>query len=300
MSNSDDSSESDEVFWVGCGNDQAGDVVMMIVGDGIKVCPNVTVGQVNEMTKLEGEAIQRREGSKTKMVHLPSSMSCSSQSSSYSMPTSNPYFFRKDGYDPKKRKAGGDGPLGKAFNLQAREQLDGQIARMFYSGRFLFNLARNPHYVSAFSSTANTDIKGYVPPGEFKEKWFISSLIKEMILQVSVTNVVQVVTDNAPVCKAAGLLIEEIYPHIFWTPCVVHTLNLTLKNICAAKNTKANEITYVECHWITQISGTIIMIRNFINNHSMRLSMFNEFSKFKLLAIDETRLASSIVMLKRF
>jgi len=35
-------------------------------------------------------------------------------------------------------------------------------------------------------------------------------------------------------------------------------------------------------------------------NHGMRLSMFNEFSKLKLLAVAETRFASVIVMLKRF
>ncbi|XP_047309896.1 uncharacterized protein LOC124913349 [Impatiens glandulifera] len=72
--------------------------------------------------------------------------------------------------------------------------------------------------------------------GEYKDKFYISSLIKEVIMQVGPQNVVQVITDNAPVCKAAGMLIETMYSHIFWTPCVVHTLNLALKNICAAKN----------------------------------------------------------------
>jgi N-glycosylase/DNA lyase len=35
-------------------------------------------------------------------------------------------------------------------------------------------------------------------------------------------------------------------------------------------------------------------------NHGMRLSMFTEFSKLKLLAVAETRFASVVVMLKRF
>ncbi|GAV91244.1 DUF659 domain-containing protein [Cephalotus follicularis] len=43
--------------------------------------------------------------------------------------------------------------------------------------------------------------------GEYKDKWFISDLISKCILEVGPHNVVQVVTDNAPVCKAAGLLI---------------------------------------------------------------------------------------------
>ena len=36
--------------------------------------------------------------------------------------------------------------------------------------------------------------------------------------------------------KSVGALIEGEYPKIFWTPCVVHTLNLALKNIFPAKN----------------------------------------------------------------
>jgi hypothetical protein len=42
------------------------------------------------------------------------------------------------------------------------------------------------------------------------------------------------------------------------------------------------------------------MIKNYIMNHGMRLSMFNEFSKLKLLAVAKTRFASVVLMLKRF
>ncbi|KAL3820010.1 hypothetical protein ACJIZ3_005915 [Penstemon smallii] len=72
--------------------------------------------------------------------------------------------------------------------------------------------------------------------GQYKDKFFIANLIREVITEIGVSNVVQVITDNALVCRAAGLLIEQTYPHIFWTPCVVHTLNLALKYICAANN----------------------------------------------------------------
>jgi hypothetical protein len=42
------------------------------------------------------------------------------------------------------------------------------------------------------------------------------------------------------------------------------------------------------------------MIKNYIMNHGMRLSMLNLFSKLTLLAVAETRFASVVVMLKRF
>ena len=61
---------------------------------------------------------------------------------------------------------------------------------------------------------------------EYKDKHYIASLVKDVINEVGSQNVVQIITDNAPVCKAAGLLIEAEFQHIFWTPCVVHTLNL--------------------------------------------------------------------------
>ncbi|XP_028551307.1 uncharacterized protein LOC110102601 [Dendrobium catenatum] len=126
-------------------------------------------------------------------------------------------------------------------------------------------------------------IKAVNSEGEYKDKHFIVNLIKEVIVMIGPSNVVQ-----------------QTYPHIFWTPCVVHTLNLALKNICAAKNTEANEIIYAECHWITVVADDVVLIKNFIMNHSMRLSMFNDFSHLKMLAVAETHFASIIIMFRRF
>ncbi|KAG8369750.1 hypothetical protein BUALT_Bualt14G0046200 [Buddleja alternifolia] len=269
------------------------------------------------------------------MVPLPHSSSSHSSAYLVSMGALNSFAFRQESFDPKRKRIEGDSPLDGAFNVGERDQLDGKITRMFYSSGLRFNLAENPHYVSAFSFAATHHIPNYVPPGynalrtkllekekanvekllepakatwtqqgvtlgEYKDKWFISSLIKEVMVEVGVANVVQIITDNAPVCKTTGLLVEQAHPHVFWTPCVVHTLNLALKSICAAKNTQANEITYDECHWISELSATTMMIKNFITNHSMRLAIFNEFSKLKLLAVAETSFASVIIMLKRF
>lgn len=55
---------------------------------------------------------------------------------------------------------------------------------------------------------------------------------------------VQIIIDNACACKSAGTIVESNY-HMFWTLYVVHTLNLMLKNICAAKNTEANKTIYI-------------------------------------------------------
>jgi Protein of unknown function (DUF 659) len=42
---------------------------------------------------------------------------------------------------------------------------------------------------------------------------------------------VQVVTDSAANCKAAGQLVMEAYPHITWSPCVAHVCDLALEDI---------------------------------------------------------------------
>ena len=124
--------------------------------------------------------------------------------------------------------------------------------------------------------------------------------MKEVIDDVGHQHVFQILTDNAPNCKSASEIIKDKYPHIYWTPCVVHTLNLALKNICEPKNTSANLDTYLEYFWITLVHNDTMQIKNFIMNHTIRLVIFTKFTPFKLLSIADTRFAFVIVMLKRF
>ena len=82
---------------------------------------------------------------------------------------------------------------------------------------------------------------------EIKDKDFIVRHMRDVVMGVGPNNVVQIITDNAAVCKAAGMPIELEFPSIYWTPCVVHTLNLALKIICAIKNTEKNSVAYDQC-----------------------------------------------------
>ena len=69
----------------------------------------------------------------------------------------------------------------KAFNIGARERLNSEIARMFYSAGLPFHLARNPHFVSSYAFAANSNIPGYLPPGY--------NLLRTTLLQKERTNV---------------------------------------------------------------------------------------------------------------
>jgi hypothetical protein len=137
--------------------------------------------------------------------------------------------------------------------------------------------------------------------GQVKTKEYIAQKLKSIIEEVGRHNVVQIITDNAANCKGAGLLIESEYDNIFWTPCVVHTLNLALKSICKAKVPRnvEEEIVWTKLEFINSVRGDATTIKNFIINHGMRLSMLEKVSHLKLLSIAETRFASFVCMLKR-
>jgi len=50
---------------------------------------------------------------------------------------------------------------------------------------------------------------------EIKDKDFIARHMRDVIVEVGSNNVVQIITDNAIVCKAAGMLIELEFPSIY-------------------------------------------------------------------------------------
>ena len=116
-------------------------------------------------------------------------------------------------------------------------------------------------------------IKANDGSSEYKDKHFIAELLKDAIKEIGYKKVIQVITDNANVMKVVGALIKGEYSKIFWTTCVVHTLNLALKNICATKKkTEKNEVTYDEHRWIICIADDASFIRVFIMNLHPSLS----------------------------
>ena len=173
--------------------------------------------------------------------------------------------------------------------------------------------------------------------GETKNKHFIVDMLINTIQETGPQKVVQVITDNGVVCKAAGHIVEAKCRHMFWTPCAVHTLNLALKNICAPSTHPRYDGHIVEakfrhifwapcvvhtlnlalksicapsthlryddameqCGWISWISSDTSFIKNFIMNHVMRLPIFNNHCKLKLLSVVDIHFSLTIVMLKR-
>ena len=124
--------------------------MLKIIGKRVRGCQKITNAKLIDLKKIDNEATLRVEKSKTKFVSLPL------VSTQHQMDTTIL------GDDPKKRKTS---TVESVFNLQARETLDHEIARMFYSSGLPFHLARNPHYRKTFAYAANNYISGYQPPG---------------------------------------------------------------------------------------------------------------------------------------
>ncbi|KAL6572289.1 hypothetical protein OROMI_013247 [Orobanche minor] len=56
-------------------------------------------------------------------------------------------------------------------------------------------------------------------------------LIDSYIVRVGVENVVQVVTDSASSNVVAGRMLMAKRPHLYWTPCAAHCIDLILEDI---------------------------------------------------------------------
>jgi hypothetical protein len=99
--------------------------------------------------------------------------------------------------------------------------------------------------------------------GKYKDAQYMGELFIKVIEDVGVDSCVKIITYNAHVCKDVGMIVEAKYPQIFWTPCIAHALNLSLKSIARH-------------------------IHNFVQNHTNALTIYKEYTHLSLLKIVDT------------
>eukprot|EP01018_Ginkgo_biloba_P007030 Gb_02764 [translate_table: standard] len=119
-----------------------------------------------------------------------------------------------------------------------------------------------------------------------KNTFFLRDVLSSAIKEVGVSNVVQVITNVAPVCRVAGLLLQKKYKHIFWTPCYAHALNNALKHIA-------------KFDWIATLIEKGTKIQMFICKHHQTQSSYRKFSKVELLKPTDTRFSTYYILLER-
>ncbi|KAH6557929.1 hypothetical protein KP509_1Z085900 [Ceratopteris richardii] len=93
--------------------------------------------------------------------------------------------------------------------------------------------------------------------------------IKKAIEEVGPSNVVQVVTDNASNYRHMGQLLEGEYPHIVWTPCATHCLDLLMEDI-------------EKLSWVKACTLQASSIVTFFTQKVKVLAMFREHSKLEI------------------
>ncbi|KAM3389449.1 hypothetical protein ACQJBY_011533 [Aegilops geniculata] len=113
------------------------------------------------------------------------------------------------------------------------------------TGRHLINFLVDSPEGTFFLWTANVS-------SETVDANLVAKLLSEQIDAIGPELVVQVVSDNGSNYKAAGRLLMEKYPTMYWTPCAAHCLDLMLEDIgkikefnrCIAKAKRTTRFIY--------------------------------------------------------
>ncbi|KAL5793401.1 hypothetical protein ACOSP7_001995 [Xanthoceras sorbifolium] len=145
--------------------------------------------------------------------------------------------------------------------------------------RSLMNLCVNCKIGTTFLSSKESSEEAHTGEHIFQ---YVDGCIK----QVGPKNVIQVVTDNATNNMAAAKLLKVKRPHIFWTSCATHSINLMLESIGKIQKFKKT---------IDQAKTFTI----FIYAHHKTLSLMRSFTKKRdIVRPGVTRFASSFLTLQ--
>ncbi|XP_019151198.1 PREDICTED: uncharacterized protein LOC109147966 [Ipomoea nil] len=112
-------------------------------------------------------------------------------------------------------------------------------------------------------------------------------LLKEVVEEVGVTNLLQVVTGCEDRYVDAGKRLTDAYPTIFWTPCASQCIDLMLEDI-------------KRLEWVNVVLEQAKAISIFIYNHSFILNMMRRYTfGVDLVDLGATRSATDFLTIKR-
>ncbi|XP_075085470.1 uncharacterized protein LOC107761894 [Nicotiana tabacum] len=114
------------------------------------------------------------------------------------------------------------------------------------------------------------------------------SLFRKTIDKIGKENVVQIVTDNASENVSAGRMMEAMYPHIYWTPCAAHCINLMFGDIFK-ENPYASVFTKA------------VRVYSYISQRPLLLNLMRKFTNERnLVRPAKTRFATAFLTLHSF
>ncbi|KAJ1284460.1 hypothetical protein BS78_03G205900 [Paspalum vaginatum] len=145
------------------------------------------------------------------------------------------------------------------------------------SRRHLINFLANSPAGTFFLGSVNAS-------SEVADANMLADLLEKQIDKVGKEYVVQLVTDNGSNFKAAGRILMERIPHLFWTPCAAHCLNLLLEDIGAIKE-------------INTCINSAKKVSRFIYKHGRLLDLMRDKLGGDLVRPGVTRFATSYLTL---
>ncbi|XP_010262570.1 PREDICTED: uncharacterized protein LOC104601077 [Nelumbo nucifera] len=111
-------------------------------------------------------------------------------------------------------------------------------------------------------------------------------LLKNVVEEVGVQNVLQVITDSADHYIIAGKKLTDTFPTMYWTPCAARCINLMLED-------------FGKFEWINAILEHVKSMTRFIYNHVVVLNMMRKYTYGKdLIQPALTRSATDFTILQ--
>jgi hypothetical protein len=146
---------------------------------------------------------------------------------------------------------------------------------------------RHRHRINFLAnSPAGTFFLGLVDASsEVADGRMLADLIEKQIEKIGKEYVVQVVTDNGANFKAAGRILTERIPTLFWTPCAVHCLDLLLEDVGKIKEFhKCIDSAKKVCRFIYKHGRLLDQMRDKLGGDLVRLAVTRFAISFLTLA----------------
>lgn len=100
-------------------------------------------------------------------------------------------------------------------------------------------------------------------------------LLKHMVEEIGVSNIVQVITNNTETHIVAGRRLTDVYPTLFWSPCSTRCIDAILDDLAKLDH-------------VSQILEQAKSITGFIYNHAMVLNMMKTYTGGRNLVLAST------------
>jgi hypothetical protein len=120
---------------------------------------------------------------------------------------------------------------------------------------FLVHCPRGTMFIKSIDASAHV-----------KDAKFLCELMDAFIQEISMHNVVQIITDNAANYVVVGRLLMERHRSLFWTPCAAHCIDLMLEDMGKTS-------------FIKEVIDQARSVPKFIYNHIFVLSLMRRHTK---------------------